>query len=286
MLNSIETILSEISKAEIKLGKKTGQIPVNLFETTEIVDLTFNGCTTLKDYDHFCEALLRDLQDQIDSITSDSANALGAVRSLNLLLFDAKSQDERYFPKKKKEDWLVKVTFKIRYQAEFTHDQLVRDTVLRFLEIQKRLITRCIRLIRHRIKHIHTFFPIQDVHSHHPGHAPFIGLPPYQMGQLSLFPNGMGQTTLTWNRSKADLLELIVALSKSNSVGSTGGVLHQKDLIELFGWFFNIDLGSARQAIGALKRRKKPESSYTRVLTEVFKQYCEGEQEKKVLDLY
>ena len=277
MLNSLETILAEISKAEIKLGKRTGQIPVNLFETTEIIDLNFNGHATLKDYDHYCEGLLRCLQDQIDTVTSDSENAVGAVRALNLLLFDAKSQEKRYFPKKKKDDWLVKVTFKIKYQVEYTNDELVRDTVLRFLEVQKRLISRCIKLINHRIKHIDTFFPIRDLHTQLPGHAPFNGYNPILKGQLSLFANGMGRSKLTWNRSKADLLELIVALTKSNSIGSLDGVIHQKDLIELFGWLFNLDLSSARQAIGALKRRKKPESSYTRELMEVFKLYCEDE---------
>ncbi len=43
MVNSLELILDEISKAEVKLGKNTGRVALELFEYQEVIELSFNG---------------------------------------------------------------------------------------------------------------------------------------------------------------------------------------------------------------------------------------------------
>lgn len=275
MINSLDAILEEISKAEIKLGNKTGRVPINLFETTELIDLNFNGFNSLRDYDYYCEDLICNFKNHVDNVNDETNSPLGIRQGLNLLLFEAKSQEKRYFPKKNKIDWLVKTSFKIKYQTEYSKEGAVRENVIRYLEIQKRLISRCIRLIEHRIKHLDIFSPPHQVNPYS-SMAPFNdNFPPLLSDQLSLFPNGNCTTLLSWNRSKADLLELIVALNKTNSIGSNNGPILQKDLISIFGKFFNVELTSAKQGIAALKRRKKPESSYTKEIAETFRVYCE-----------
>ena len=51
MVNSLELILGEISKAEVKLGKNTGRVALNLFEYQEVIELSFNGHKSLLAYD-------------------------------------------------------------------------------------------------------------------------------------------------------------------------------------------------------------------------------------------
>ena len=43
MVNALELILEEISKAEVKLGKNTGRVALNLFKYHEVIELRFNG---------------------------------------------------------------------------------------------------------------------------------------------------------------------------------------------------------------------------------------------------
>src|SRR6056300_868942 len=111
MVNSLELILGEISKAEVKLGKNTGRVALNLFEYQEVIELSFNGHKSLQAYDHYCESLLQRLKDQIDERLAEVDARQVVVQDINLLVYEVTSQEKRYFPRKCPEDWFLKLQF-------------------------------------------------------------------------------------------------------------------------------------------------------------------------------
>ena len=150
MVNSLELILGEISKAEVKLGKNTGRVALNLFEYQEVIELSFNGHKSLQAYDHYCESLLQRLKDQIDERLAEVDARQVVVQDINLLIYEVTSQEKRYFPRKCPEDWFLKLQFQIRHQKEQFRDEVVRESILRYIKLQQRLLERAKELLRHR----------------------------------------------------------------------------------------------------------------------------------------
>ena len=262
MVNSLESILEEISKAEVKLGRGTGRMAINLFEYQEVVDLHFNGHPSLKDYDHHCEALLQELKSNLDSIITANLPVHITVRDIDLLLYEVRSQEKRYFPSRAKEDWFLKTHFKIKHQKEQFSDDIVRGTILRYLNIQQRLIERTKQLLDHRFTHLRTSLSIRqtEIEPHQSETEQFATS---VNGQIQMFPENQYRSKLQWNRSQCDLLELILCLKRSHSITSIEGTLKQKDLISEFSQFLNFQMKYPDQSIQSIKRRKKDQTSYT-----------------------
>lgn len=131
MVNSLELILEEISKAEVKLGRNTGRVALDLFESQiVVVDLNFNGHTSLLDYDHHCDSLLQGLKEQIDRRLTEVSSMEVVVQDIDLLMHEVISQQKRYFPKKSPEDWFLKLHFQIKHQKEKFSDDIVQRSIL------------------------------------------------------------------------------------------------------------------------------------------------------------
>lgn len=274
MVNSLESILEEVSKAEVKLGRNTGHVALDLFEFQEVLDLSFNGHTSLIEYDHHCESLLQGMKEQIDRRLTEVKFREVVVQDIDLLVHEVISQQKRYFPKKSPEDWFLKLHFQIKHQKEKISDSIVQRSILRYLNIQHRLLERTKALLKHRTAFLRTTTasakvqPIGKPSLSTSRHAAF-------NGQVDMFQDHSPQSPLVWNRSSSDLLELVVALHRSQAISLAKGSVRQKDLIELFSRFLNKPLKHTNQSISALKRRKKPETSYTLELHSHYLFYCE-----------
>ncbi|MDA9791626.1 RteC domain-containing protein [Schleiferiaceae bacterium] len=271
MVNSLELILEEISKAEVKLGRNTGRVALNLFEYQEVVELSFNGHSSLVDYDHHCESLLQGLKDQIDSRLSEVASREVVVQDIELLMHEVISQEKRYFPKRSPEDWYLKLHFKIKHQKEKISEDIVQQSILRYLNLQKRLLERTKELLKHRTALLRSNTTLLNPQPEQSNNT----LPVAPNGQVELFHENPGFSPLVWNRTSSDLLELVIALHRSNSISLSTGPIHQKDLIAIFSRFLNKELKFSNQVISALKRRKKPETSYTLELHQQYRFYCD-----------
>ncbi len=274
MVNSLELILEEISKAEVKLGKNTGRIAVNLFDYQDVIELNFNGYSSLIAYDHHCESLLQRLKEQIDQRLAEVNSREMVVQDIDLLVHEVVSQEKRYFPKKSPEDWFLKLHFQIKHQREMIADEIVSRSILRYIKIQQRLLERTRELLVHRTSYLRSStslgaksFPNQQNTS----------IQVAANGQVQMFQDSTCQSPLVWNRSSSDLLELVIALHRSKAISSTHGPILQKDLIELFTRILNKPLKHSNQFISALKRRKKENSSFTLELHTQYRFYCEDE---------
>ena len=270
MVNALELILEEISKAEVKLGKNTGRVALNLFEYQEVIELRFNGHKSLQGYDHYCESLLQKLKDQIDERLSKVDAYQVGVQDINILLYEVTSQEKRYFPKKSPEDWFVKLQFQIRHQKEHMGDENVHQSIYRYLKLQQRLLVRTKQLLRNRNTLLkNTRLAVSETTSL--STQPSVS----DNGQVEMFKEPAYKTPLVWNRSSSDLLEVLIAIHRSKAISLTTGPIAQKDLIDLFSRFLNKPLKYANQSISALKRRKKPETSYTLELHQQYRFYCD-----------
>jgi hypothetical protein len=274
MVNSLELILEEISKAEVKLGKNTGRIAVNLFDYQDVIELNFNGYSSLIAYDHHCESLLQRLKEQIDQRLAEVNSREIVVHDIDLLVHEVVSQEKRYFPKKSPEDWFLKLHFQIKHQREMIADEIVNRSILRYIKIQQRLLERTRELLVHRTSYLRSStslgaqsYPNQQNTS----------IQVAANGQVQMFQDSTYQSPLVWNRSSSDLLELVIALHRSKAISSTHGPILQKDLIELFTRILNKPLKHSNQFISALKRRKKENSSFTLELHTQYRFYCEDE---------
>jgi len=277
MVNSLKLILEEISKAEVKLGRNTGRVELDLFESQiVVVDLNFNGYTSLLDYDHHCDSLLQGLKEQIDRRLTEVSSREVVVQDIDLLMHEVISQQKRYFPKKSPEDWFLKLHFQIKHQKEKFSDEIVQRSILRYLNIQQRLLERTKKLLKHRRAYLRTTTTWTNLQSTR-NSSLSTSLRVASNGQVEMFPEQGPQTPLVWNRSSSDLLELVVALQRSNAISLTTGPISQKELIELFSRFVNKPLKYTNQSISALKRRKKPETSYTLELHSHYRFYCDDE---------
>lgn len=272
MVNSLELILEEISKAEVKLGRNTGRVALNLFEYQEVVELSFNGHSSLVDYDHHCESLLQGLKDQIDSRLSEVASREVVVQDIELLMHEVISQEKRYFPKRSPEDWFLKLHFQIKHQKEKISEDIVQRSILRYLKIQQRLLERTKELLKHRTAFLRSNTTLPNPQ---PSQQSSNSLQVAPNGQVELFHENPAFSPLVWNRTSSDLLELVIALHRSNAISLSTGPIHQKDLIAIFSRFLNKELKFSNQVISALKRRKKPETSYTLELHQQYRFYCD-----------
>ena len=268
-------ILEEISKAEVKLGKNTGRVALNLFEYQEVIELSFNGHSSLSGYDQHCESLLQRLKGQIDNLLSKIHSRELVVQDIDLLLHEVASQEKRFFPKKSPEDWFLKLQFLIRHQKNTITDEIINRSILRYLKLQQRLLVRTKELLSHRTTYLRT--SKTNISSQVPPSNATNPIHVSATGQVQMFEDNSYQTPLIWNRSSSDLLELVVALHRSQAISMNTGPILQKDLIELFCRFLNRPLKHTNQSISALKRRKKPESSYTLELHSHYRFYCEDE---------
>ena len=276
MVNSLELILEEISKAEVKLGRNTGRVALDLFEYQEVQDLSFNGYTSLYDYDDYCESLLQGLKELIDRRLSEVSTREKVVRDIDLLIHEAISQEKRYFPKKSPEDWFLKLHFKIKHQKDKISDDIVRRSIHRYIKIQNRLLERTRKLLKHRRDFLRTTSTL--IQGQSSGNSnPTDSLHVASNGQVEMFQDQGSRTPLVWNRSNSDLLELVLALQRSNAISLTTGPISQKDLVDEFSRFVNKPLKYSNQSISALKRRKKPETSYTLELHSHYRFYCDDE---------
>jgi hypothetical protein len=270
MVNSLELILEEISKAEVKLGKNTGRVALNLFEYQEVIELSFNGHKSLTAYDQYCESLLQRLKNQIDQRLTELDTRQVVVHDINLLIHEVSSQEKRYFPRKCPEDWFLKLQFQIRHQKEQIRDEIVHQSILRYLKLQQRLLERTKELLRHR----NSFLKNSSLAASN-NTSPSNSLPVSVNGQVEMFQEPAHKTPLVWNRSSSDLLEVLIAIHRSKAISLTTGPIAQKDLIDLFSRFLNKPIKHTNQSLSALKRRKKPETSYTLELHQQYRFYCD-----------
>jgi len=270
MVNSLELILGEISKAEVKLGKNTGRVALNLFEYQEVIELSFNGHKSLQAYDHYCESLLQRLKDQIDERLAEVDARQVVVQDINLLVYEVTSQEKRYFPRKCPEDWFLKLQFQIRHQKEQFRDEVVRESILRYIKLQQRLLERAKELLRHRKSFLKNSSRVVSDTTRR-STPPLVS----DHGQVEMFQEPAYKTPLVWNRSSSDLLEVLIAIHRSNAISLTTGPIAQNDLIDLFSRFLNKPIKHTNQSLSALKRRKKPETSYTLELHQQYRFYCD-----------
>jgi len=276
MVNFLELILAEISKAEVKLGRNTGRVALDLFEYHEVLDLSFNGYTSLYDYDDYCESLLQGLKEFIDRRLKEVSSWEDVVQDLDLKMHEVISQAKRYFPKNSPEDWFLKLHFKIKHQKDKISDDIVRRSIHRYIKIQKRLLERTRKLLKHRRDFLRTTSTL--IQGQSSGNSnPTASLHVASNGQVEMFQDQGSRTPLVWNRSNSDLLELVLALQRSNAISLTTGPISQKDLVDEFSRFVNKPLKYSNQSISALKRRKKPETSYTLELHSHYRFYCDDE---------
>ena len=112
--------------------------------------LSFNGHKSLTAYDQYCESLLQRLKNQIDQRLTELDTRQVVVHDINLLIHEVTSQEKRYFPRKCPEDWFLKLQFQIRHQKEQIRDEIVHQSILRYLKLQQRLLERTKELLRHR----------------------------------------------------------------------------------------------------------------------------------------
>ncbi|MFC2109322.1 RteC domain-containing protein [Bacteroidota bacterium] len=75
----------------------------------------------------------------------------------------------------------------------------------------------------------------------------------------------LNSSDLLWTSSKADLIELIYALKASGSIN--GGDSHIKQLTDVFGSMFNIDLGNYYKTYADIKNRNKDQTKFLMKLT-------------------
>ncbi len=262
MVNSLETILDEISKAEVKLGRGTGRMEINLFEHQDLIDLHFNGHPSLKEYDHHCDSLLQELKNRLDAIIQANVPINITAKDIDLLLYEVQSQEKRYFPRRTQEDWFLKTHFKIKHQKEQFSDDIVRGTILRYLNIQQRLIERTKQLLDHRFTHLRNSLAVRqsELETMQNDAEQFTTS---INGQIQMFPKTKINSRIKWNRNQTDLLELILCLQKSNSFMHVNGKLTQKDLIQELSDLLNFPVNFPDQLIQYMKRRKKDETSFT-----------------------
>ena len=75
----------------------------------------------------------------------------------------------------------------------------------------------------------------------------------------------MDVSGLSWAASKTDLIELIYALKVSGSIN--GGDSQIKQLTDVFGKLFNVDLGNYYKTYADIKNRNKEQTKFLLKLT-------------------
>jgi len=75
----------------------------------------------------------------------------------------------------------------------------------------------------------------------------------------------MDVSGLSWTASKTDLIELIYALKVSGSIN--GGDSQIKQLTDVFGKLFNVDLGNYYKTYADIKNRNKEQTKFLLKLT-------------------
>jgi len=82
------------------------------------------------------------------------------------------------------------------------------------------------------------------------------------------------KSSLNWNGSDTDLVELITALLKTNSIARTDGKkMTQKELMEAFEKFFGMEIKDARVKLQNAVQRKKTIAPYLEKLLNAFVEY-------------
>jgi hypothetical protein len=86
--------------------------------------------------------------------------------------------------------------------------------------------------------------------------------------------NALDTSTIKWNKSKIDLIELITALVETKSILKDNKPITKENLVRLFSESFNIDLSDFEKDLNQAKKRKKEKAPFLKSLSEEFTNYC------------
>ncbi|WP_341222131.1 RteC domain-containing protein [Polaribacter atrinae] len=81
-----------------------------------------------------------------------------------------------------------------------------------------------------------------------------------ESGCYDTFSTKMTSDNFTWTASKTDLVELIYALKVTGAIN--GGDTQMKEITEVFGQLFNVDLGNYYKTFGEIKNRQNNQAKF------------------------
>ncbi|MDO3694915.1 RteC domain-containing protein [Wenyingzhuangia sp. chi5] len=81
-----------------------------------------------------------------------------------------------------------------------------------------------------------------------------------EAGCYDTLSNNLMKNNFTWTASKTDLVELIYALKVTGAIN--GGDTQIKEITEVFGQLFNVDLGNYYKTFGEIKNRQNNQAKF------------------------
>jgi len=85
---------------------------------------------------------------------------------------------------------------------------------------------------------------------------------------------------LIWNKTDTDFLELVMALLETGSIQNQSLNLTQKEALESFSQFFNIEVKDPYKKLNAARNRKKEDPSFTYKLNQALEEYYKKQDTK------
>ncbi len=92
--------------------------------------------------------------------------------------------------------------------------------------------------------------------------------------------NSSERTTIEWNKTDTDFLELVTALIESRSIKNIENNLSRKQAIKELSLFFNLEIKDAESKLSRATDRKKDASPFLTTLKDSFDDYCRRKDER------
>jgi len=258
----VKKLVYELQLANLIVGKKAPKKVINLFEEEYIIDISFNGFSSLEEYKRYLDSVYRKCMIQFDKKFNIENNTDRMIVHLELASFEIKHAKKNYLNESKR---LIKnIRIDKSYKLSEKHETQVIDMLNEFFEIKRRHANNLIDYFKNRIDLINRFNKREAIIERKSKRKK------KNVNQLVLFPENNARPLVQWGRSAADFMELLHALLSTNAIVSLKGSLTRKDLTEFLSWLFNFKIMDPEGTLKAAKNRKKTKTPFLNELVNAF----------------
>lgn len=264
----IENIISELKQTNLVVGKKVTKKTISLFEEQYIIDISFNGFHDLEVYDIHLQSVYRKCMIQFDKKLNYNDSLIRMNIHLELARFEIQQAKKTYLSDTKQ--LIKRIHVEKAYKLNDKYEEQLIEMLNHFFEIKIKLANNLIAYFKHRIDLLNRFRMDE-------GTMPSISYKKKEVQntnqRLSFTKNNSPK--LVWDRSSTDFMELLHALSCTNSFKNRGGELSRKDLTDFFTWLFNFEIKDPNGTLRAAKKRKKLNTPFLKELAKAFEDSAE-----------
>ncbi len=257
MIVSLKSIINEISSLKVEWTPKQ-RTRLNLFEEDPDPGLKINSFASVCQYRSYLEKYYVSAKREIEEEISHILDSKLSIMRLEEYRFLLNENMQHYLP----DNFnliLGNLAIKIPTFKANSKDLVLKQKLEIFVSELKQLINRLVEYIRHKIRIFKKL--ILPYETDKLNHKPKPSNTEFNQGKL-FADKDIAMPKLYWNKTDADLLELVLAIVVSNSIRTESGAITQRMAIRYVEVLFNHEIKSPNIKINKLGERLKDESSY------------------------